>query len=602
MADKVQNITINYKFNTQEVAAAESTLAKANAASNALQSSASKAGSAINQEFQKSNKTILDMQNALTRLKSIIEVTSNPAKLKQLTNEYKTIKTQMDSARQSAFGLNQSLQQQGAAAQAASSGFGTLISAAKTFLSLALVKQFAATTLEMAKLAGNAEGVERAFNRSFPNNFALMEQLRAATRGTVTDMELMQRTLQATNLGVAVEQLPQLFEFAAARAQQTGESVDYLVDSIVRGIGRKSPLILDNLGISAIRLKEKFGGAALAAQSVGDVTRVVAEIAQEEMGKMGGYVDTSATRVLQLETAWKQLTVTFAKRIDSSGIITFFKEVFEGATNALKTDKQITEEITKMRAATEFASLTENQLAKERLINGKIVKTNSQDLVNLTQDEIRERYKLVEAAKVDLLILKEKFEQASHTKNNTAEEINQNIKIREQIVQQGLNVQKNIAFYQETIKLLKAYNTELNAPEEKEQTGIIERKKEEIKALQEQLEKTNDIADLGIGGRLTRKLEIAQAELGDLQRAFLDFKAIEFKTEITDATDSLDNFDKASDRIKAQLKDIAENGVELTVPPLPSVYTPDNWQKLKDDFVDNWRDITSAGIDIQADQ
>lgn len=596
MADKTQNITINYKFNTQEVDRANALLNKANQASNQLQQAGQKAGSAISQEFQKTNRTILDMQTALTRLKSVIEVTSNPAKLKQLSNEYKNIKTQLDAATKSAYGFSSAVQGQTAGIQGLTSQFGNLYRGVQAVFGAAIIRQVASVTLELAKLAGNAEGIDRAFQRSFPDAVGLMNRLRQATRGTVDDVQLMQRTLQATNLGVAVEQLPQLFEFAATRAQQTGESVDYLVDSIVRGIGRKSPLILDNLGLSATRLKEKFNGAALASQSVADVTRAVAEIAEEEMAKMGGFIETSATRVDQLNAAWTKLKTNLASRIDSSGIINFFKEAFNGAAEFLRTQEDIYRTTVQQRASTEVASLKEHQLSQTRV-------KNQEELINKIQDEIRERFKLIEAGRVEYEILKQKFQAHNDTGNATGKEVNDAIEIRKQIIEQGKNLKANVDFYKETIRLLKAYQNELTAVnEEVAQSGIIERKKEEIKLLQEQIEKTNDLNDLGVGGRLTSRLEIAQAELGDLQRAFTDFKVVEFKNEIDTASKSLSNFEEVSKRIESQIASIASGEIQITVPPQDSVYTPDNWQKLKDDFVDNWRNITSAGIDIQSDQ
>jgi hypothetical protein len=602
MADKTQNITINYKFNTAEVDRAGATLNRANQASNQLEQSAKKAGSAISQEFQKSNKTILDMQTALTRLKSVIEVTSNPAKLRQLTNEYKNLKVQLDAATKSAFGLDSALKNQGATANSLSSTFGKLYGAAQAVFGAAIVRQVAAVTLEMAKLAGNAEGIERAFQRAFPDSVGILNRMREATKGTVDDVTLMQRTLQATNLGVSVEQLPQLFEFAATRAQQTGESVDYLVDSIVRGIGRKSPLILDNLGLSATRLKEKFDGAALASQSVADVTKAVAEIAGEEMEKMGGFIETSATRVDQLNTAWTKLKTNFASRIDSSGIINFFRDAFNGAAEFLRTEKEIYEETVKQRASTEVASLKEHQLSQDRV-------KNQEDLINKIQDEIRERFRLIEAGRVEYEILKQKFQAHNDTGNATGKQVNDAIEMRKQIMEQGKNLKANVDFYKETIRLLKAYQDELNKPpEEVESSGIIERKKKEIEELQKQIEKTNNILDLGptrltksgeiIQGRLIAKLEIAQAELADLQRGFLDFKAIEFETEIKNAAQALSNISGVLARVDADIRD----GLQGTKPPTPPTYTPDTWQKIKDDFVENWREITSSAIDIQADQ
>lgn len=507
MADRTQNIFINYKFNTAEVDRAQATLNRANQVSNQLQQSGAKAGSAINQEFQKSNRTILDMQTALTRLKSIIEVTSNPQKLKQLSGEYQNVKRQLDAATKSAFGFNQQIQQQGNVVTQAAGKFGQLYGAVQTVVGAAIVRQVASFTIEMARLAGNTEGVKRAFERAFPNSFTILQNLRAATRGAVTDFELMQRTLQATNLGLSVEQLPELFEFAAVRAQQTGESVDYLVDSIVRGIGRKSPLILDNLGISAVRLKEKFNGAALASQSVADVTRAVGEIAKEEMEKMGGSVDNARTTVDRMMVAWTQLKTNLASSIDSSGIINFFTEAFNGMSRLLKGQKEIQEETTKQRAATEFASLRENQLSDIRIQNGKKVQQTQQELVNAAQNEIRERMKLIEAGKVELLILKQKFDQASHTTNGTAAEINANIKIREQISAQGANLVKNIAFYEETVKLLRHYSEGLTDVANKErEITTIHTLREQLKGLQEQREEAVSIDNTPELDRLQREI------------------------------------------------------------------------------------------------
>lgn len=505
MADKVQNITINYKFNTADIDKANQSLNQANQASNKLQQAGQKAGSAISQEFQKSNKTILDMQTALTRLKSIIEVTSNPAKLKQLSAEYRNIKSQLDAATKSAFGFNKALQDQGSMATQAAGKFGQLYNAVRTVVGAAIIKQVASVTLELARLAGNAEGVQRAFEHAFPNSFSILQNLRQATRGTVTDFELMQRTLQATNLGLSVEQLPELFEFAARRAQQTGESVDYLVDSIVRGIGRKSPLILDNLGISAARLKEKFNGAALASQSVADVTKAVAEIAEEEMGKMGEAVDTGAQKVDRLSVAWTQLRLNFAKAIDSGSIIQFFTDAFNGMARLLKGQKEIEKESVQQRAAIEFQSLREHQLAEERLRDGKLQKQTQEELINVTQNEIRERMKLIEQGKVDLLILKQKFDAASRTRNGTTKEINDNIKIREQISSQGANLVANIKFYEETIKLLRAYSDSLTNVEQK-QLITISTLREELKELQTQREEATSIGDTAELDRLQREI------------------------------------------------------------------------------------------------
>jgi len=198
------------------------------------------------------------------------------------------------------------------------------------------VQQVASFAFEVAKLAGEAEGVKAAFDR-LPNATKLMTQLKEATAGTVSELELMKRTVQATNFGISLEALPKLLEFAAIRAQQTGQSVDYLVDSIVTGIGRKSPLILDNLGISAVALKEKMGGVALATASIAEVSEAVGKIAEDELTKMGGFSENTATKVARLTASWENFKVSLGKSSfvgalsdATEGFLNFFNSLLGG--------------------------------------------------------------------------------------------------------------------------------------------------------------------------------------------------------------------------------------------------------------------------------
>ena len=157
---------------------------------------------------------------------------------------------------------------------------------------------------EAVTLASQLEGVERAFKRIGGANSAnLLNGLRTATRGTVSDLILMQKAVQASNFKIPLENLASLFKFAQARARETGESVEYLTNSIVLGIGRKSPLILDNLGISAVELRTRLKGVGVEAANVGDIAQIIGDIAEEELAKMGDQADTTADKIAQLSTA-----------------------------------------------------------------------------------------------------------------------------------------------------------------------------------------------------------------------------------------------------------------------------------------------------------
>jgi len=173
------------------------------------------------------------------------------------------------------------------------------------------VTQITSFTKELVQLGGVAQGVRSAFNRIADDQ--VLQDLKDATRGTVSELELMKRAVSAQNLGLPVENLASLFEFATKRAQDTGESVDYLVNSIVTGIGRKSPLILDNLGISAVQLREKLKGVGIQSASTADVAAAVGEIAAESMKNSGEIIDTTAVKTQQLTAAWRDLKTEFGE-------------------------------------------------------------------------------------------------------------------------------------------------------------------------------------------------------------------------------------------------------------------------------------------------
>jgi hypothetical protein len=79
----------------------------------------------------------------------------------------------------------------------------------------------------------------------------IMDALREASLGMVSDFDLMQAASRAMMLGVSAdsEQLAQLMEVAALRGRAMGISTTQAFNDIVTGIGRASPMILDNLGI-----------------------------------------------------------------------------------------------------------------------------------------------------------------------------------------------------------------------------------------------------------------------------------------------------------------------------------------------------------------
>ena len=162
------------------------------------------------------------------------------------------------------------------------------------------------------ELARQGEGIRIAFERLGRGD--ILDGLRQATHGTVSDIELMKAAVKFNDFRLPLEELGTMLAFAQQKAKDTGQSVDYMVDSIVTGLGRKSLMILDNLGLSAAEIKEKM-------KDTGDMTKAVGEIIREQMSKAGDYIETAADRAtkanVEVQNAMERLGETFQPLTDA---------------------------------------------------------------------------------------------------------------------------------------------------------------------------------------------------------------------------------------------------------------------------------------------
>lgn len=96
---------------------------------------------------------------------------------------------------------------------------------------------------------------------------SLLAAMNEATLGMAKNSDLIQSSMTAMMLinkramGDVSETIPQFAKIATAAARALGEDVSFMFDSLVRGIGRASPMILDNLGFT-FRLGEVYGNFA----------------------------------------------------------------------------------------------------------------------------------------------------------------------------------------------------------------------------------------------------------------------------------------------------------------------------------------------------
>lgn len=201
------------------------------------------------------------------------------------------------------------------------------------------IRQF---TGEAINLASQAEGVKRAFDRI--NDPLLLSKLRKATKGTIADLELMKMAVKAKNFNIPLNQLGNLLGFAQQRATETGESIDYMAESIVLGIARKSIPILDNLGFSATQVREEFN-------KTGDMATAVGNIIEKQMGEAGDATLLTSERMAQQRAEMDNLKTEIGEgllpaynallKVKLALVKTFFQPFGEAFAIDDKTEEQL---------------------------------------------------------------------------------------------------------------------------------------------------------------------------------------------------------------------------------------------------------------------
>ena len=170
----------------------------------------------------------------------------------------------------------------------------------------ALGDEIISTGKQAMEMSVQSEGIRMAFERL--NRPGLLDNLREATHGTVSDLQLMQAAVRFDDFNLPLEELGTMLAFAQQKAKDTGQSVDYLVDSIVNGLGRQSTQILDNLGLSQAEVKERT-------KETGDMTVAVGEMIREQMQSAGDYVETAADRAMSANAEYENSLVELGDKM-----------------------------------------------------------------------------------------------------------------------------------------------------------------------------------------------------------------------------------------------------------------------------------------------
>ncbi len=153
---------------------------------------------------------------------------------------------------------------------------------------------------------------------------SMLANMKKATRGTVDEMQLMVQANQAAMLGLDLNQFDSMMEIARSASLATGQSMDFMLNSIVTGIGRQSKLVLDNLGI-VFDLESAYSSfAATLGKTADQLTEVekkqaftnkAMEAGLANAAKMGQDGMTAAEEFDRLRTATKDLGAAISEHL-----------------------------------------------------------------------------------------------------------------------------------------------------------------------------------------------------------------------------------------------------------------------------------------------
>jgi len=137
--------------------------------------------------------------------------------------------------------------------------------AAVAYLSVQTAKAIGETVFSLTKLSDSFRVVQASSNRLAKsigqNSNEILRAVRAGVGGAVNDLEILKQVNQAILLGIPVSarEMGNMAIVATRLGRAVGRDAASALGDLVTGIGRMSPLILDNLGIT-IRAEEAFKG------------------------------------------------------------------------------------------------------------------------------------------------------------------------------------------------------------------------------------------------------------------------------------------------------------------------------------------------------
>ena len=181
--------------------------------------------------------------------------------------------------------------------------FGNLGQVIGASFAVAAIQDFAS---ESIRLAREAEGVRNAFLQL--NNPQVLDNLRAAVKGTVSDLELMKSANQAKSIGIDMQDLGKVMQYVSRYARATGQDMNTLMSDATLELVRQTGLRLDQLGISLVEVRKRM-------KETGDFTSAVLAEMAEKSAALGDQGETAAEKLDRLNATIENQKVAIGDKL-----------------------------------------------------------------------------------------------------------------------------------------------------------------------------------------------------------------------------------------------------------------------------------------------
>jgi len=235
----------------------------------------------------------------------------------------------------------------------------------------------------------------------------MLANMKKLSEGTISELTLMKQANNALLLGLPVDRFGDMLRIARSASKATGESMQFMLQSIVTGMGRGSKLVLDNLGI-VFKLEDAYKEyAATLGKTSAQLTE--AEKKQAFINKALAVGVENAEKAgeqgISLSESWDKLKASSENLSNHmfSSLAPSLTKIFVGLSNIIEaTDIYANRNSVAGKSVSELSKDLEQTLQVIELNKTAMgsLKAKSEEFKNIrmfTPGELEERVKLIEA-------------------------------------------------------------------------------------------------------------------------------------------------------------------------------------------------------------